>query len=188
MAINDLSWFVPNTIFPFRLFGIVPLEDLIWGFFLSYSAVIFYENFTARGKQQQGSNKMKYLTGISIALVAIFLLLERLNPAILVIQYAYFWVGFVFFILPTVVFLKIFPNKFKKFTKTAIYFFVVAILFEFTGLQLRQWVFPGVHYIGMVDTFGVKFPFEELLFWFILGPTSILSVYVFFGNPNLYDK
>ncbi len=45
IATVDDSWFVPLTIFPFRLFNIVPIEDLLWGFFLVYSIVIFYEHF-----------------------------------------------------------------------------------------------------------------------------------------------
>src|SRR5581483_715107 len=32
MAVLDLSWYVPTTMFNFRIFNTVPIEDLFWGF------------------------------------------------------------------------------------------------------------------------------------------------------------
>lgn len=61
IATIDNSWFVPISVFPFRLFGVVPIEDLIWGFFLIYSIVIFYEHFLDKGKHELVDRRMKYL-------------------------------------------------------------------------------------------------------------------------------
>ena len=43
-ATTDQSWYVP-TIFPFRVYGILALEELIWGFLTAYTAIIVYEHF-----------------------------------------------------------------------------------------------------------------------------------------------
>lgn len=43
IAVLDSSWYVPTTVFPFRLLGIVPVEDLIWGF-LSSIVLLYFTN------------------------------------------------------------------------------------------------------------------------------------------------
>lgn len=46
------AWLVPKTIFPFRLLGVIPIEDFIWGLLFIYSVVIFYEHFLNKGKHE----------------------------------------------------------------------------------------------------------------------------------------
>ncbi|MBU4466838.1 hypothetical protein KKF47_02135, partial [Patescibacteria group bacterium] len=36
LAVSSGAWIVPETVFPFRLFQIIPLEDLIWAFLMVY--------------------------------------------------------------------------------------------------------------------------------------------------------
>lgn len=48
--------------------------------------------------------------------------------------------------------------------------------------MLGQWTFPGDQFIGWVNMLGVRFPFEELLFWFMLAAIGILSYYEFFDD------
>ncbi|OGG01607.1 hypothetical protein A2Z33_07495 [Candidatus Gottesmanbacteria bacterium RBG_16_52_11] len=182
-AFNN-SWFVPVTVFPFRLFGTVALEDLIWGFFFIYSPVIFYEHFLDKGKHRLSDRWVKYLAWPVIALVLIFITVYFSSPELLVIPYSYFWLGVIFFLLPSVTFLSFFPRLLSKYVKTASYFFFLALLFELTGLQLKQWTFPGGNFIGWIDLSGFRFPFEEFLFWFILGAIGILSYFEFFADDR----
>ena len=184
IAILDASWYVPTTVFPFRLLGIVPIEDLIWGFFIIYSTVIFYEHFLDKGKHNLVDKKMKYLVWPLVILLLCFFMVLVTKPELLVIPYAYFWVGTLFFFLPTVTFLSFFPRLLSKYVKTASYFFLLSALAEFTGLQLNQWTFPGNNFIGWVELFGYRFPFEEFFFWFIMGSISILSYYEFFDDDR----
>jgi hypothetical protein len=180
IATTDHSWFVPTTIFPLRLFGVVPIEDLIWGFFLIYSIVIFYEHFLDKGKHELVDRKMKYLIWPLVVLMLVFFTILFTKPDLLVIPYAYFWLGAIFFILPSITFLSFFPRLLSKYVKTASYFFLLSLLFELTGLQLNQWIFPGSHFIGWVELFGYRFPFEEFFFWFVMGAIGVLSYYEFF--------
>ena len=184
IATIDNSWFVPTTVFPFRLFGVVPIEDLIWGFFLIYSIVIFYEHFLDKGKHELVDRRMKYLAWPLIILMLVFFAALFTKPDLLIIPYAYFWLGTIFFILPSITFLSFFPRLLSKYVKTASYFFLLAILFELTGLQLNQWTFPGNNFIGWVELFGHRFPFEEFFFWFVMGAISVLSYYEFFYDDR----
>ena len=184
IATMDNSWFVPTTIFPFRLFSVVPIEDLIWGFFLIYSIVIFYEHFLDKGKHELIDKRMKYLVWPLIIIMIVFFTFLFTMPELLVIPYAYFWLGTIFFILPTITFLSFFPRLLSKYVKTASYFFLLSILFELTGLQLNQWTFPGSNFIGWVELFGHRFPFEEFFFWFVMGAVSVLAYYEFFDDDR----
>lgn len=184
IAITDNSWFVPTTVFSFRLFGVVPIEDLIWVFFLTYNIVIFYEHFLDKGKHELVDRRMKYLVWPLIILMIVFFTILFTKPELLVIRYAYFWLGTVFLILPAITFLSFFPRLLSKYVKTASYFFLLAILFELTGLQLNQWAFPGSNFIGWVELFGYRFPFEEFFFWFIMGAIGVLAYYEFFDDDR----
>lgn len=184
IATTDRAWYVPSTVFPFRLFGVVPVEDLVWAFFITYSAVIFYEHFLDKGKVELVDKKMKYLVLPFIALLITFFLVYLFKSDLLILPYAYFWVGALLFVLPAITFLSFFPRLLSKYVKTGSYFFVLSILFEFTGLQLNQWTFPGDHFIGWVELFGFRFPFEEFFFWFVMGAISILSYYEFFDGDR----
>ncbi|MDD5470077.1 MAG: hypothetical protein PHO92_04760 [Candidatus Peribacteraceae bacterium] len=185
IAALDHSWFVPRTIFPLRLFGAIPLEDILWGFFFVYSIVIFYEHFLDQGKSDALLHRrMKHLAWPVSLLMAVFIAVVFSNPDLLAIPYAYFWIGAVFFLVPSVLFLSFFPRLLSKFSITASYFFLLALLFECTGLQLNQWVFPGDNFIGWVELFGYRFPFEEFFFWFVLGAVSVLSYYEFFDDDR----
>lgn len=127
---------------------------------------------------------MKYLIWPVVILLLLFLLVLVTKPELLMIKYAYFWLGLLFFLLPAITFISFFPRLLSKYIKTASYFFLVSVLAELTGLQLNQWTFPGQHFIGWVELFGYRFPFEELFFWFIIGAISILSYYEFFDDDR----
>ena len=89
-----------------------------------------------------------------------------------------------FFIVPAITFLSLFPRLLSKYVKTASYFFLLSILFELTGLQLNQWTFPGSNFIGWVELFGHRFPFEEFFFGFVMGAISVLTYYEFFDDDR----
>lgn len=184
IAVSDRSWFVPSTVFPVRLLGLVPIEDLIWAFFLVYSVVIFYEHFLDKGKHELVDKRMKYLFWPLITLLLVFFITLFTRPELLVIPYAYLWIGVILILLPSITFLSFFPRLLSKYVKTASYFFLLALLFELTGLELNQWTFPGNNFIGWVELFGYRFPFEEFFFWFVMSAIGILSYYEFFDDDR----
>ncbi len=179
------AWFVPHTVFPFRLFGVIPIEDFIWLFLASYSVLIFYEHFLDEGKHELIDKRMKYLVWPWIIFALVFTTILFTKPDLLKISYSYFYLGLFFIFLPAVSFLSVFPRLLSKYVKTASYFFVLALLFELTGLHLNNWIFyDNGYFIGWVELFGYRFPFEEFFFWFVIGAISVLSYYEFFDDDR----
>ncbi len=184
IAIKDGAWFVPTTYFSFHIFGVIPIEDLIFGFFLIYSIVIFYEHFLDKGKHELVDKKMKYLVWPIVSAMTVFFTLLLSKPDLLTLPYAYFWLGITLFFFPAIMFLSFFPRLLSKYIKTASYFFLLGVIFEITGLELNQWTFPGTNFIGWIDFFGIRLPFEELFFWFVMSAISVLSYYEFFDDDR----
>lgn len=184
IAILDHSWFVPLTVFPFHILGVIPVEDFIWGYLITYSIVIFYEHFFGKNKSEIINKRMIHLILPLFILLLIFFVVLFTNPGLLIIPYAYLWMGTVFVLLPIIIFLLFFPSFSNKYIKVASYFFFLTILFEITGLQLNHWTFPGNNFIGWVNIFGYHFPLEEFFFLCVLGSTAVLSYYQFFNNDR----
>jgi hypothetical protein len=184
VGVASRSWIVPKTIFSFRLFRMIPIEDLIWAFLIAYTIIIFYEHFLDKGQEKPINKKIRYLLWLVSVLLASFLIILCLAPGILAIKYAYLWLGVIFVLIPPVVFLLSFPKLFSKFAKTAVYFFLFNFLFEFAVLKLGYWQFPGKNFIGWVDFLGYRFPFEEFFFLILIGAFTVLTYYEFFADDK----
>lgn len=185
LGVLDKSWYVPTTVFNFRILDVVPLEDLIWGYLWIFFAIMFYEHFLDFGKRGDRISKdIKYLVVFALVLSTVFSLLLLVRPGLLRIEHFYLKGGVVLFLLPLITFLAFFPKFLTKYIKVGIYFFGLSLLFELVALHTHQWEFPGQHFIGFVDLLGLSFPFEEFLFWFVLGVSSVLSYYEFFVDDR----
>jgi len=180
----DGSWFVPTTVFSFRLFGVIPIEDMILSFLLVYGVLIFYEHFLDKGQDQLIDARMRCFLWVASSIALAFVAVVLLRPEVLIIPYAYFWLWTMLILLPALAFLSFFPKLIAKEVITAAYFFPLLLLFEFTGLELGQWSFPGEHFIGWVELLGYRFPFEEFFFWCIVAAIGIVSYYEFFNDDR----
>lgn len=179
------TWFIPKSVFPVRLFGVVTIDMLLWGFLYLYFIVMYYEYFLEhKFKDKLYYPNMKYLIIGSFGLLFALLTIIILNPALLNVQYFYLKVGLILGIIPIISVLLKFPNLVTKFLKTGAYFFYLSFIYEITAVKLGQWTFPGNSFIGWVTIFGANFPLEELLFWIILCAISVLSYYEFFDDDR----
>lgn len=194
LAVSDGAWFVPNTIFSFRFFGMIPIEDFILAFFFVYYLIIFYDYFFddhrkyflfnfKKKVELMNKNTKYFLTALS-AILIVFISSFYFNSNILVIKYSYLWLGIFFITIPIIIFLFLFPKLLPKYFKVAIYFFYILLLFEFVGIELNQWTFPGQHFIGYIEIFKYRFPLEEFIFWISLSSISVLSFYEFFYDDR----
>ncbi len=182
-ATADQSWFI-DTVFPFQIFGVTPLENPIWAFFLVYFILIFYEHFLDKGKHNLIDRRMKYLVWPIVIIFVLFIIAMLVVPEAVYFPYAYLFTGVFIVAIPTFLFLYKFPRLLQKYAVVTIYFFVLSLMYEFTGLQLNQWSFPGNHFIGWVELFGYRFPFEEFFAWMVLGAVSAISFYEFFDDDR----
>ena len=185
MAHSAKAWFILQSVLPFRLFGTVTGESILWGFLIVYFIVMYYEYFLEHKlKDKLYAPNLKYLMMLFFGLFLLFLTVLITNPALLYVDYFYLKAGLLLGLLPILSVLFQFPNLLTKFFKTGAYFFYLTFIMEITALKLGQWTFPGEQFLGWVTLFGVAFPFEELFFWMILGAIAILSYYEFFDDDR----
>jgi hypothetical protein len=183
LAGGDASWHVA-TIFPVRILDTIPIEDFFVGFGMAYYTIIFYEHFLDKGKHDLIDKHMKYVIWPFILLFTVVLGNYFLMDKPLTIPYAYLWLGIILIIVPCVTFLSIFPRLLSKYVTTSAYFFLLYLIFEITALELEQWSFPGNNFIGWIELFQYRFPFEELFFWIGTSTIAILSYYEFFDDDR----
>lgn len=187
IGVTNGSWYVPESIFANRLFGVVPYEDLLWGFLLVYNPVMFYERFFCCDNKRKSSIGKLIVMSVLFALLLISLALAvGFRPDLIIRDYAYFWMGVILLLAPVVIFISIYPKFIKPFLITGIYFFLIGVTFELTGVELGHWIFPGTStdFIGWVTIFNTTIPFEEFFFWFVVQSSSALTYYLVFDNDT----
>jgi len=172
------TWFIPDSVNPYRLFGLVTIEILVWMFLNIYLAVLFYEVFLDRHKVVRlKSPHIKYFFAGTLAALLILLAMMYFAPQQLLIPYWYLVGGTT--LLGTVILVQFFRSSrvFWKIVKTVPYFLYLCFTYEIIALKSGWWSFPGNEFIGWVTTFGVRFPLEEFIFWFVLLEIAALSYY-----------
>jgi len=177
------SWFFPSSIFGLKLFGTTVFEVVLWMSSFVYFVVMFYEYFIDHSRMKSTSRKM-WLPLLGFTLLFVAFLIYLASGAVVQIPYFYLVFGLIFAIVPILLELFDFPRLFVKFAAITVYFSYSSFLWEIVALRLHQWTFPGTSFIGWLEIFNVKFPFEEFLIWIILGAAGILSWYEYFDDDN----
>jgi len=188
LLVRDNAWYIVSTIFPFRLFQVVVLEQFIFSFLWILFIITIYESFFDRKipfQKKRLISKSMLIFGLT-AVIAVFMLIGVIfiNPQITIISYSYAFLGTVFFIIPLLLFLWYFPHLFRRFMAITIYFFLFSLLVEFAGLNLNYWIFPGSHYLWTIRYFGVRIPIEEVLFYFVVSTPGILAYYEYLDDDR----
>jgi hypothetical protein len=178
------AWAV-STMFSFRVFNVMSVEDFLWGISLVYLIVFFYEYFLDKHITKKLFNKnLKYLLIIGLILFTTFVTVMIAKPAYLHIPYFYLIFGLILITLPIVLVLFRFPKLISKFLKAAAFFFYISFAHEITALKLGHWSFPGTEFIGWISIFNVRFPIEEVIFWMALFAISVLCYFEFFDDDR----
>ncbi len=184
ISVTTGQWFFPYSIIPYRLFGVVAFEGVFWFFFWVYFIVMYYEYFLEeKCTPRLYHPSLKYVFILFLVLLSVFLIVKTLDASLLRIPYFYLMTGIVFGLIPIICVLLRFPNLFTKFAKAAVYFIFFSLIWELVAVPLEQWTFPG-QFIGWIDLFGIRFPFEEFFVWIVLGAIAILSWYEFFDDDR----
>lgn len=182
VGVMNGAWYVPASVFPFRLFSVVPIEDVLWGFLLVYNPVMFYCNFFDPGSSKLLHKRMWFPVFFN-TLAALFVVLSvSILPDLLSLEYAYLWIGTIVLGIPLILFALRYPRYLKPFCLVAIYFFLLGLLFELVSLKLGHWIFPGEGFIGWIHIFGQSMPIEEFIFWFVICSSATLAYYLFFDT------
>jgi hypothetical protein len=171
-----------QLLFPNKLFGLIPIDVLIWYFFWILLTIVFYEHFFEHEKSDKVSKSFENAFVFIFTVTVLIILAFYVNPEILIFPYAYFYIG-IFGSIPFFYLIFRNPHLIGKLLKAGIFSTFLFLSFELTALSLDQWRFPG-QYIGHVQLFGLQFPFEEFVFWILLGTPIILSYYELFIEDN----
>jgi len=164
-----------QLVFDYRIFGFMPADEPIWFFFWALFIISFYEHFYERDRKDRLSKRFKYIAIPTFMAVLAIITVAILDKSKLLLNHAYFY-SLAPAIIPIVYVVKNRPNLIMKFIKTGVFFFMLFLIYELTAVKLGQWYFPG-QYIGWVELMGLRFPFEELLFWMGLSSFIVLAIY-----------
>ncbi len=172
---NAWSWDTTQFVFPFKVLGVVSIDEIIWLFFWVLFILVFYEHFIEHERSEKISQNFKYA---AIPLITIFLAVIGLYgfmPQLFQFGYSYFVLCLI--TLPFLIYVS-FKNGelIGKFFRVALFFIPLYFIVEMIALGHNQWYFHG-QYIGIVSLFGYVFPFEELFFWILMSSTIVLSYY-----------
>ncbi|HLC66029.1 MAG TPA: hypothetical protein VJK52_00130, partial [Candidatus Nanoarchaeia archaeon] len=177
-------WYVPKSLFP-RIFGVIPVEDIIWLYAAVFTVLILYAVLYGSGKHELVDRRMwLFALPALLALSTFFFVLASADRNTLSFRspYAYTLLGTVFFLIPTSSLLYRFPKMLMKSLPVMGYFLYITILFEFSATTLQQWVFTGEYLLPPLIAFGNAIPWEEFFFVGIVGPLATILGYEFFDN------
>jgi hypothetical protein len=179
IADYNKSWTVISLVFPGRILGVQPVDNILGFMLMTMLTVIFYEHFVDRDKNHHLSKNLKYAVLPGIAASVIVIVLYLYHPSSLLHSYPYLYMGLAAIVPPVILGFK-HPRLIKKMSVTAIYFFFFYLIFEFFAVTYKYWIYEGNNYIGQVSLVNITFPFEELFFWMMFYAASLVSYYEIF--------
>lgn len=173
-----------TSIFPFRLLGAVPVEDIFWSITIVYLLIMSYEYFFEKDGHADivGKRRGKQTVLMALIFVAFSLLVASGVP--LSLPYAYAVIVFITSLVPLLVFLGYYTELIKPFVLIGAYSFILAVAHEYVALLLGYWAFLG-EYIGWVNVGFATIPIEEVIFYFILAGPTTLAYYKFADDRDI---
>lgn len=162
-----------------RIFGIAPIENLIFAFINFFWVLTFYECFVDKYSTRTFPSKFKYLVGLflvfSIAIFSLFFYKKE------IIALSYFKIGVIILLIPSIFLFYNNPRLLKKTILPTIFFAVVFFVYEFVALMIGNWWWPG-NYLLPVNLFGHVFPLDDVIIWYFLSTITLIGGYEFFAD------
>lgn len=171
------TWDV-QSILP-RLFGIIPLENMLFAFLNIFWVLSFYEYFVDRDTATKISGKFKYLIILFCLFSLIIFSLYFYNPDI--IRLNYFVMAVIILIIPSIIIFSKRPRLLKKTILPTLFFAIVFFIYEIVSLKIGSWWWPG-EYIKTFTLFGKVFPLDDVIIWYFLSTITLVGGYEFFAD------
>lgn len=171
------AWDVQSTL-P-RIFGILPLENILFAFLNFFWVLSFYEYFIDKDTSSKISKKFKYLIEIFVVFSVIIFSIYFYNSDLIGMDYAV--VGVLMLLIPSII---IFSKNIKLLKKTLIpvlFFSVVFFVYEAVSILIGSWWWPG-SYLLPINFFGHVFPIDDVIIWYILSTITLIGGYEFFAD------
>ena len=177
----NLSWLYPfhdDFFFPWKVFGFVPADIVLWYILWIFLIVAYYEYFFDRPTKSIATvhGVCALLLG-GAALLAIHAWGERI-----VIPYTYAVLGLCSLIPVLIVLLrKRLPAD--RLLYAIPFFGILFLLMELTALSLGYWEFTG-QFVLLLSIAQHDVPVEELFFWVIASPAVIIAHHELFTDDE----
>lgn len=172
---NSNLWDV-ESILP-RIFGILPLENLLFAFLNFFWVLSFYEYFTDEDKTKKFSKKFKFLIFIFCIFLFIILYLFFYNKNLLIMSY--FELAFIILLIPSLILIIKKPKLLQKTFFTTMFFAVFFFIYEIISLLNKNWWWPSEYFIT-INIFGNLFPLDDVIIWYFLSTITLILGYEFF--------
>lgn len=169
-----------QTIFP-KIFGLMPLENLLFAFFNFVWVLSFYEYFIDKNTKDKISKKMKYIVMLFILFFAITFVLFFYDANLITLNYHE--MSLLFLIFPAIIMAFREPSILKKTIMPTIFFCVIFFVYEFVAIHIGNWWWPG-NYLFPINLYGNIFPLDDIIFWYILSTITLILGYEFFVDDG----
>jgi hypothetical protein len=177
------AYAVISSAFPFKILGILPLDNVLGHMMMTCLTVTFYEHFIDREIHHHISRHLKYAVLPAAAVISMFIIFYFIHPNVLAMKYPYLYAGLAA-ILPPIYLAYRKPKFIKNMAETAIYFFFLYFVIEIIAVNFDYWIYPGNNYVGWVTFLNITFPFEELFFWMMFYAATLVSYYELFVDTE----
>jgi len=173
------SWDV-QSILP-RPFGLIPLENMLFGFFNILWPLSFYEFFVDKDRTKVISKKLKYLVALYCLLSIIVYTLFYWNKKLISIDYIVASIPIL--IIPSLIIFTKNPKILRKVFLTTVFFAIVHFTFEMFAMKIGNWWWPS-EYLHTFNISGMVYPLDDAIVWFLLSTPTLIGGYEFFVDDN----
>lgn len=171
------SWDV-QSVLP-RIFGLLPLENILFAFLNFFWILAFYEYFVDKDTTKKISKKFKYLVIIFSIFSLIIFSLYFYNPKIVSMNYA--TLALITLLIPSIIIFSKNTRLLKKSLLPVLFFAIVFFVYEVVSLAIGSWWWPG-EYLLPLELFGKTFPLDDVIIWYFLSTFALIGGYEFFAD------
>lgn len=162
-----------------RLFGLIPLENMLFAFINFFWVLSFYEFFIDHDRSKSISKKLKYLIGLYCLFAAIIFIFYFYDKNLISLNY--FQIAVPTLIVPSaIIFIKN-PRLLKKVILPTIFFAVIFFVYEIVSLKIGSWWWPG-NYLLSFQISDKVFPLDDVIIWYFLSTPALIGSYEFFTD------
>ncbi len=164
-----------------RLFGIAPLENLLFAFLNFFWVLSFYEYFVDRDTNKKISPRFRWIIIgyclLSVLAFTTFFINQR------AIAFNYHTLSLIILLVPGAIIFYQLPRILFKTWLPTIFFAGVFFVYEIVSLMIGSWWWPG-EYLLPLNIFGHVFPLDDVIIWYLLSTPVLIGGYEFFVDDG----
>lgn len=164
-----------------RIFGIAPIENLIFAFFNFFWVLSFYEYFVDRDASAKISKKFKLLVLLYCLLSVLIFLLFFINRQLISLNYCV--LSAIILLAPGLIIFRRRPGLLRKIWLPTLFFAAAFFVYEAVSLAIGSWWWPG-QYLLPISLAGKTFPLDDVIIWYLLSTPILIGGYEFFMDDG----